>query len=132
MNAAFAHKVLIVDDEPHVRAFLRLVLEELGTVEVREAADSPNALLMYQHFEPDLVLLDVNLPGENGLTVLEKLLALDADAQVVMLTAVASREMVEKCTAAGVLNYIRKDLPRDQLVKLLRETWASACAGQSV
>ncbi len=131
MNEEFAQKVLIVDDESHIRAFLRLVVGELGAVDVREAGDGPNAMLLYKHFEPDLVLLDVNLPGEDGLTILGKLRAFDPAARVVMMTAVASREMVEKCIAGGVLNYIRKDLPRAQLLPLLRETWAAAVAKQS-
>ena len=131
MNTAFAQKVLIVDDEPHIRTFLRLIVGELGAVEIREAADSPNALLMYRQFEPDLVLLDVNLPGEDGLAILGKLHAINANVRVVMLTAVASRDMVEKCTAMGVLNYIRKDLSREQLLQLLRETWGKACSAGS-
>jgi len=128
MNEEFAHKVLIVDDEPHIRAFLRLVVGELGALEVREAGDGPNALLMYKHFEPNLVLLDVNLPGDDGLAILGQLRKLDPQARVVMMTAVASREMVEKCIAGGVLNYIRKDSPRALLLQLLRETWAAATA----
>jgi DNA-binding NarL/FixJ family response regulator len=132
MNAPFAHKVLIVDDESHIRAYLRLVVTSLGAVEIREAADGANALLMYQQFAPDLVLLDINLVGEDGVAVLGKLLALDAHARVVMLTAVASREMVEKCVAAGALNFIRKDLSRSELIKILHETWAGLDLAQPV
>ena len=131
MNEDFAHKILIVDDEPHIRAFLRLVVGELGATEVREAADGATALLLYQRFAPDLVLLDINLLGEDGVAVLGKLFAYDPKAHVVMLTAVASRDIVEKCSAAGVLNYIRKDLPRPELIKILRETWASLGTGQN-
>jgi len=124
MNDAFAHKVLIVDDEPHIRAYLRLVVASLGAVEIHDVPDGANALFMYQQFAPDLVLLDINLVGEDGVSVLAKLLALDAHARVVMLTAVASRDVVERCAAAGALNFIRKDLPRTELIKILRETWA--------
>jgi len=128
MNEVFARKVLIVDDEPHIRAFLRMVVTELGALETHEAADGVAALLAYREFAPDLVLLDINLIGDDGVTVLGKLLALDPNARVVMLSAVASREVVEQCADAGVLNFIRKDLPRGELLKLLRETWASANA----
>ncbi len=124
MNDTFAHKILIVDDEPHIRVYLRLVVTGLGAVEIREAADGAAALLMYQQFAPDLVLLDINLLGEDGVSVLGKLLAFDPLAKVVMLTAVASREIVEKCAAAGALNFIRKDMPRPDLVKTLHDTWA--------
>ncbi|HVY71353.1 MAG TPA: response regulator, partial [Verrucomicrobiae bacterium] len=125
MDRQCPQRVLIIDDEPHIRSYLRLVLSEWGAMDIKEAGDSPNALLMYRHLEPELVLLDVNLPGEDGLAILEKILAQDPAARVVMVTAVASREMVEKCAAAGALNYIRKDTPRDQILKTLRETWAA-------
>jgi len=120
----FPQRVLIIDDEPHIRAYLRLIVSEAGATDVKEAGDGPNALLMYQHLEPQLVLLDFNLPGEDGLSILEKILALDPNACVVMMTAVASREAVEKCAAAGALNYIRKDTPRDQILATLRSSLA--------
>jgi DNA-binding NarL/FixJ family response regulator len=120
----FPARVLIVDDEPHIRAYLKLIVGEAGATDIKEAGDSANALLMYQHQEPELVLLDFNLPGDDGLAILERILAHDPDACVVMMTAVASRETVEKCAAAGALNYIRKDTPRDQILQTLRSTWA--------
>jgi CheY-like chemotaxis protein len=126
MAQAFPQKVLIIDDEPHIRAYLRLIVGEAGATEIKEAGDGPNALLMYQHFEPDLVMLDFNLPGEDGLAILERIIAHDPAACVVMMTAVASREMVEKCAAAGALNYIRKDTPRDQILQTLRTSWSDA------
>ena len=131
MNEDFARKVLIVDDEAHIRVYLRLVAGELGAVDIRDAADGAAALLLYREFAPDLVLLDVNLVGEDGVAVLSKLLAFDAQARVVMLTAVASRAIVEKCVDAGALNYLRKDLPRAELIQLLRATWASIGAEQT-
>ncbi len=125
MAADFAERVLIVDDEAHIRTYLRLILHELGAKEIYEAGDSPNALLLYQQQQPELVLLDFNLPGEDGLQILERLLKFDPHAAVVMMTAVASREVVEQCAASGALNYIRKDTPREGIAKALRETWAT-------
>jgi len=124
----FPNRILIVDDEPHIRSYLRLIVSEAGADDIKEATDGANALLMYQHQEPELVLLDFNLPGQDGLAILERLLALDPAACVVMMTAVASREMVEKCAAAGAANYVHKDTPRDQIVQTIRTTWADANA----
>jgi len=128
MAQDFPQRVLIIDDEPHIRTYLRMILADAGATDIKEAGDCANALLMYQHQEPDLVLLDFNLPGEDGLAILERILALDPAAQVVMMTAVASRETVEKCAAAGAANYIRKDTPRSQILQTLREVWADASA----
>jgi CheY-like chemotaxis protein len=125
MAADFPQRILVVDDEAHIRTYLRLILQSLGATEIHEAGDGPNALMLYQQHHPDLVMLDFNLPGEDGLEILQHLLELDPDAPVVMMTAVASREIVEQCAAAGALNYIRKDTPRDGIAKALRETWAS-------
>ncbi len=106
-----------------------MILSDAGATDIKEAGDGANACaLIYQHQSPELVLLDFNLPGEDGLAILERILALDPNARVVMMTAVASREMVEKCAAAGALNYIRKDTPRSQILQTLRAVWAESAA----
>ena len=129
MAKEFPQRVLIIDDEPNIRTYLRMILTDAGAADIKEVGDSANAVLMHQHQEPELVLLDFNLPGEDGLAVLERILAHDPDARVVMMTAVASREMVEKCAAAGALNYIRKDTPRAQILETLRSVWSEFSEG---
>ena len=119
---AFNGKILLVDDEPHIRKFVGLLLKQLGSPTIIEAANGQEALALYQQERPDLVLLDVNMPGLDGIATLRKLRELDPDVVVIMLTSLASRQVVEGAADLGACLYIRKDTPKDEMLKMLRET----------
>lgn len=78
-------KILIVDDEPGIRNLISAYLRNEG-YELQEAADGPSALKISQSFKPDLIILDIMLPGMDGLEVLS-LIKQDADPYVIFLTA---------------------------------------------
>ena len=117
----FTGKVLITDDEAHIRKFLGLVLKKLGQPVILEAANGLEALAVYLRHKPDLVLLDVNMPVLDGVQALEQIKRADPDALVVMLTSLANRQTVEECARLGATHYLRKDLPRDELIGQLSE-----------
>lgn len=112
---------LIVDDEPHVRVFLRLLLKELGIETIWEAADGGEALVMAAHHDPELVLLDVNLPVMNGLEVLQKLGVQHPDTPVIMVSSQSAMKTVLDCVKLGAVAYVLKHSPRAEALKLLRE-----------
>ena len=119
---AFNGKILLVDDESHIRKFVGLLLKQLGSPTIIEAANGQEALALYQQERPDLVLLDVNMPVLDGIATLRKLRELDPEVVVIMLTSLASRQMVEGASDLGACLYIRKDTPKDEMLKMLRET----------
>ena len=119
---AFNGKTLLVDDEPHIRKFLGLLLKQLGNPTVIEAAHGEEALALYRSEKPDLVLLDVNMPVMDGLEALKKLKELDPDCVVVMLTSLANRQTVDEAVALGAVNYIRKDTRKEEILKELQAT----------
>ena len=92
---AFNGKILLVDDEPHIRKFVGLLLKQLGSPTIVEAANGQEALDLYRQERPDLVLLDVNMPVLDGIATLRALRELDPEVVVIMLTSLASRQMVE-------------------------------------
>jgi CheY-like chemotaxis protein len=112
----FTGKILIVDDEPHVRKFVGLLARGLGSPVIIEAANGEDALALYAQESPDLVLLDVNLPGMDGIQILTAILAKDPDAMVVMLTSLANRQTIEECLRLGAVSYIRKDTPKEAIL----------------
>lgn len=116
---AALRKILIVDDEAHVRKFVGLIVRGLGEPVVVEASDGKEALARYAAETPDLVLLDVNMPVLDGVHTLAALLKQDAKAKIVMLTSLANRQTIEKCLNGGAAGYIRKDTPRDVILKEL-------------
>jgi two-component system chemotaxis response regulator CheY len=112
---------LVVDDEQHVRLYVKLVLKSLGINHLYEADNGQSALESYTAHKPDVVLLDVSMPVMDGMTALRKINEADASAMVIMLTSMASRDIVESCAKNGAIQYIRKDVPKQELTDLLRE-----------
>lgn len=117
----FTGKVLLTDDEPHIRKFLGLVLKRLGNPVILEAANGQEAVDLYQRQKPDLVLMDVNMPVMDGLQALTEIRKNDPEALVVMLTSLTNRQTVEQCASHGALDYLRKDLPRDEMIAQLTQ-----------
>jgi CheY-like chemotaxis protein len=112
----FTGKILVVDDEPHVRKYVRLIAHGLGSPVILEASNGEEALALYARESPDLVLLDVNLPGMDGIQILAAILAQDPDAMVVMLTSLANRQTIDECLRLGAVSYIRKDTPKEAIL----------------
>jgi two-component system, chemotaxis family, chemotaxis protein CheY len=118
----FSGKVLIVDDEAHIRKYLSLIVKRLGHPVILEAQNGEEALMQYDTHTPDIVLLDVNMPGMDGIQALEKLREAHPKAVVVMLTSLAARNVVERCVELGAVNFLRKDTPKEAIAKIIAET----------
>ena len=117
----FTGKILLIDDEPHIRKYLALIARGLGAPVIIEAGDGLAALAKYQQESPQLVLLDVNMPGMDGLEILAAILAQDPKALVVMMTSLVNRQTVEECLKLGATSYIRKDTPKEAILAELSE-----------
>ncbi len=114
---------LIVDDEDHVRLYVKLMLQQLGVDTIYEATNGQQALTAYADHRPDVVLMDVNMPVLDGIEALEHISKMDPEAIVIMLTSLATRETVETSAAKGAVQFIRKDVPRAAMAKVLQETF---------
>ena len=79
-------RVLVVDDEPNMRLLIREELEDMG-LEVEEASNGEEALEKFQNGNFDLVTLDIEMPGTNGLEVAGKMREIKKDAKIILLTA---------------------------------------------
>jgi len=120
----FNGKILLADDEAHIRKFIGLILKQLGSPTIVEARNGEEAVALFAAEAPDLVLLDVNMPVLDGVQALTQIRAQSADAAVVMLTSLVNRQTVEECSRLGALAYLRKDATRDELKKQLEQVFA--------
>ncbi len=112
---------LIVDDEAHVRVFVRLLLKQFGIEEIWEAGDGVRALAMIAQHRPELVMLDINLPMMSGVEVLAALHDEPWSPPVIMISAQSSMKTVTECVKLGATAYILKHSPRPVALKMLGE-----------
>jgi CheY-like chemotaxis protein len=118
----FTGSILLVDDEPHIRKFVGLILRSIGAPATLEAGNGEEAVAIYEREKPDLVLLDISMPMMDGLSTLRKLKSIDPDCIVIMLTSIVNRQSVDEALALGAANYIRKDTPKEEIARALTET----------
>jgi DNA-binding NarL/FixJ family response regulator len=111
--------VLLVDDHPVVRRGLRALLEvQDGIVVAGEAGDAPAALSLAASLQPDIVLLDLRLPGVDGSTLIEPLRA--AGPRVLVLTSATEPSVAARAVRAGAAGVLYKDIDPDALVRAIR------------
>lgn len=112
-------RILIVDDEPDMRLAVRNVLKLRG-YEISEAGDGPSALEMARESRPDLVLLDMRLPGMDGIEVLDGLKKIDATVPVVMITGYGHIQSAVDVMKLGASEYLQKPFENAQLVETVK------------
>ena len=131
-------RALLADDHTLVRAGIRGLLRGLPGVEVvGEAEDGPEALRLAESLRPDVVLLDIGMPGLNGLEVAGRLAALDPSIRVLILSMHTSEEYVLRALRAGCAGYLLKRSAVSELEVAVRavargETYLSPAVSKQV
>ena len=121
--------VLVVDDEKNIRLLFEEELTEVG-YKIICAENGEEALRLFKDFQPDLVLLDLKMPGIHGVTVLEKIRELDKDTPVIVVTAHGAGSSLQKSQAEytfkkknlNIVEYITKPVDLDDLVSKVKKT----------
>ena len=98
---------------------MKLLLKQIGFTEFFEAINGQQGVDLYKAHQPDLVLMDVNMPVKEGIEALQEIVEFDQNAVVVMASSVASRQAVEASVECGASYYIRKDTPKAKITELL-------------
>jgi DNA-binding NarL/FixJ family response regulator len=122
-------RLLVVDDHPVVRDGLRgMFAGDAGFDVVGEAAGGEEAVTLATALEPDVVLMDLRMPGVDGVTAIERLRAAGNPARVLVLTTYDTDSDVLPAIRAGATGYLLKDAPREELFRAVR----SAARGEAV
>jgi two-component system, NarL family, nitrate/nitrite response regulator NarL len=112
--------ILIVDDHPLTRSALAALLAQHGFSVVGEAADGESAIELARELAPDLILLDLSMPGMNGLQALPQLREAAPGAEVVVLTASGIEDNLLGAIRGGAAGYLLKSEPPERIVEFLR------------
>jgi DNA-binding NarL/FixJ family response regulator len=113
-------RVMLVDDHALVRSAVRQALDAPDIEVVGEAASADEALLLAPQLQPDILLLDINLPGTDGLRLLRELVPRLPDTRIVMLTVSSSRRDLAEAVRFGAAGFLTKDLGPEALQRAVR------------
>jgi two-component system chemotaxis response regulator CheY len=112
--------VLVVDDSRFMARGLRDILESMDFCVVALAHDGVEGIDQYTQHRPDVTLLDVTMPNMDGLECLQQIRSIDANARVVMLSAIKDPETIERCLQAGAQSFLEKPIRRNSPADLHR------------
>ena len=120
MSAEEPLRVLLVDDHALVRSAIRQALEAGDVNVVGEASSAEEALAMAPQLRPDVLLMDIDLPGLSGIEAVRELAPRLPDTRIVMLTASTDRRDLIEAVRHGAAGYLTKDLTGDALLRAIR------------
>jgi len=115
-----AERILLVDDHPLTRSALAGLLRQHGFDVLGEAADGEEAISSAENLQPDLILLDLSMPGLDGLSALPRLREAAPHCEVVVLTASGTEENLLGAIRGGAAGYLLKSEPPERIVDFLR------------
>ncbi len=110
-------KIMIVDDAAFMRMMVKNALTQGGYTDVFEAVDGQDAVAKYNEQHPDLVLMDITMPNMDGLEALKTIRAQDANAQIVMCSAMGQESMVIEAIKSGAKDFIVKPFKPERILK---------------
>jgi two-component system chemotaxis response regulator CheY len=116
-----AVNVLIVDDLAFIKIVLRDIIEKAGFRVVGEASNGEQAITMYQDTRPDVVLMDITMPGMDGLTALKKIREVDGAARVIICSALGQQQLIVQAIQLGAKDFIVKPFQPQRVVSALKK-----------
>ena len=121
-------KIMLIDDSKTMRNIQKSVLASLGHTEIEEACDGQDALSKVFAFEPDLILVDWNMPNMDGLSFVKAYRQQNKTTPMMMVTTESEKARVIEAIKAGVTNYVVKPFTPDLLSQRIAETMSRASA----
>lgn len=113
-------KVLVVDDHPVIHDGLKSILREDGIEIVGNAMDGTQVIEVFEKTRPNVILMDVRMPGQDGLATLEKLRESQSDARVIIYSSYDNPTYVARAAALGAKDYLLKSTAPDVLIATIR------------
>jgi two-component system, chemotaxis family, chemotaxis protein CheY len=122
--------ILVVDDAAFMRMLLRDILVS-GGYSVHEAVDGDDAVARYRELRPDVVTMDVTMPGRDGIEALADIVGEDPSARVIVVSALGQTDIVQSALDAGAFGYLVKPFQPDNVLALVQGALETRIAGEA-
>ncbi len=113
--------VLVVDDALFVRQAMKKILESNGHVMIGEADNGEKAIEKYKELNPDVVLLDITMPGMSGVETLKQLKAIDYDVKVIICSSMGQQSIIAEAIQAGAKDFVVKPFKEENVIASLEK-----------
>jgi two-component system, chemotaxis family, chemotaxis protein CheY len=107
--------ILIVDDSLMIRRLIKMIVEKSGHNVIAEAETGEEAYIKYKVFRPDLVTMDISMPGMDGIQAVKKIIGSFPEANIIMISAITQKELVFEALESGAKRYIFKPLTDEKV-----------------
>lgn len=114
-------RVLIVDDSAFMRNLLKRQIIEVGADVVGEAENGQDAVVKYEALKPNIVFMDIMMPGVNGLDALKQIITKDSNAKIVMCTSVGQEKVIGESVEAGASDFIVKPFTKEDVAAIIKK-----------
>lgn len=115
------NRVLVVDDAAFMRMMIKDILKKGGFEVVGEAEDGVKAVEKFKELKPDLVTMDITMPEMDGITAVKEIKKIDADALIIMCSAMGQQAMVIDAIQAGAKDFVVKPFQPDRVLEAVRK-----------
>jgi two-component system chemotaxis response regulator CheY len=112
--------VMTVDDSAAILTIIAAYLEDSEFNVIASERDGRRAVQRFEEIRPDIVLLDLIMPGQSGVETLSQILAIDPDACVVMISSLGTEDAVHECLTTGATSFLQKPFTRDDFIAFMR------------
>ncbi len=122
-------RLLIVDDALMMRKTIRKMVESAGHIVEAEAINGEQAIQMYQKYAPDLVTMDITMPGIDGIEALRRIMTYDKDAKIIMVSALGQQYKVMEALECGAKSYVLKPITAEKLIAVINQVHDNSKSG---
>ncbi len=126
-----AFRCIIADDSAFARKNIGGIVTGLGGTIVGEASNGKEAVELYEQHRPDLVLLDITMPLQNGVDTIRQIMEKDNAARIIVVSSIGHKEMIWKAITLGAKNFITKPFNQDYAGMIIKSVVEAAIGGKS-
>lgn len=114
-------KILICDDAAFMRQALKQIVVPAGHEVIAEAADGNECILQYIKHKPDIILMDITMPDMDGITATQKIMEVDSNAKIIMVSAMGQQAMVFSAITSGAKDFIVKPFEPERIIQCIEK-----------